>query len=55
MANEQLKTLSNIVDAIINERRNNPSCDTSSLENQIDQLVYSLYNLTPEEIAIIEQ
>jgi len=23
-------------------------------ENQIDQLVYKLYNLTPEEIKIIE-
>jgi len=25
-----------------------------TLENQIDQLVYKLYNLTPEEIAIVE-
>jgi len=24
------------------------------LENQIDQLVYQLYNLTPDEIKIIE-
>jgi hypothetical protein len=32
----------------------NPKADTSQLENQIDQLVYKLYNLTPEEIKIIE-
>jgi len=28
--------------------------DTSHLESQIDQLVYQLYNLTPEEIKIVE-
>ncbi len=28
--------------------------DTSALEREIDQLVYALYGLTPEEIAIVE-
>jgi len=28
--------------------------DTSNLEKEIDQLVYELYGLTEEEIAIIE-
>jgi len=28
--------------------------NTSQLENEIDQLVYKLYSLTPEEIKIIE-
>ncbi|MBK7099966.1 MAG: hypothetical protein IPH58_18775 [Sphingobacteriales bacterium] len=28
--------------------------NTTNLENQIDQLVYQLYELTEEEIAIIE-
>jgi hypothetical protein len=28
--------------------------DTSVLEREIDQLVYKLYDLTPEEIAIME-
>ena len=28
--------------------------DTSTLENQIDEMVYSLYCLTPEDIAIVE-
>jgi hypothetical protein len=27
----------------------------SALERGIDQLVYKLYDLTPEEIAIVEQ
>lgn len=31
-----------------------PNADTSALEKQIDELVYALYGLTPEEIAIVE-
>ncbi len=27
---------------------------TSALEKQIDDMVYALYGLTPEEIAIVE-
>lgn len=30
------------------------SADTSALEREIDQIVYALYDLTPEEIAIVE-
>jgi hypothetical protein len=29
-----------------------PIVDTSALEKQIDEMVYALYGLTPEEIAI---
>ena len=43
------------VDALLKMKENNPNIDTSAIEQQIDQLVYALYNLTPEEIAIIEQ
>lgn len=32
----------------------NSGTDTSSLEHEIDQLVYQLYGLTNEEIAIVE-
>ena len=32
----------------------NAEADTSVLEREIDQLVYKLYDLTPEEIAIVE-
>jgi hypothetical protein len=32
-----------------------PQADTTDLEAQIDRLVYQLYNLTPDEIALIEQ
>ncbi len=32
----------------------NPQADTKNFEEEIDLLVYKLYNLTPEEIKIIE-
>jgi len=30
------------------------NADTSDIEREIDQMVYKLYDLTPEEIAIVE-
>jgi len=35
-------------------KQKDPDADTSALEKQIDQMVYKLYNLTPEEVAIVE-
>jgi adenine-specific DNA-methyltransferase len=43
-----------LVDQILLAKKQNPSADTISLESQIDQLVYQLYDLSAEEIAIIE-
>ena len=45
----------NIVDRILTAKKENPQADTSALEAEIDQLVYQLYGLTDEEIAIIEK
>jgi hypothetical protein len=42
------------VDQILSAKKQNPDADTSHLEHQIDQLVYKLYDLTEEEIKIIE-
>jgi adenine-specific DNA-methyltransferase len=39
---------------IIEIKNQNPSADTTALESQIDQLVYQLYELTEEEIKIVE-
>lgn len=52
---EKQQPIIDIVEKILQEKRINPDTDTTSLEHQIDKLVYQLYNLTPEEIAIIEQ
>ena len=46
--------ISKIVDQILAAKRTDPDADVSTLENEIDQMVYSLYNLTPDEIAIVE-
>jgi hypothetical protein len=39
---------------ILAAKEANPAADTSALEREIDQQVYALYGLTPEEIAIVE-
>lgn len=43
-----------IVNQILAAKKNDPNADTSALEKQIDEMVYALYDLTPEEIAIVE-
>ena len=48
------QSLINIVDKILEQKKVNPSSDTTLLENQIDQFVYKLYDLTEEEIKIVE-
>ncbi len=45
--------IENLVDQIIDSKKQNPTSDTRILENQIDQLVYELYCLSEEEIKII--
>lgn len=52
---EQQKQITKIVDQILMEKKNNTDADTSVLDHQIDKLVYGLYGLTEEEIAVIEQ
>lgn len=43
-----------IVDKILGAKRGNPEADTTAWEREIDRLVYELYDLAKEEIAIIE-
>jgi hypothetical protein len=43
-----------IVDQILSIKQKDPNADTSALERQIDKMVYELYELTPEEIDIVE-
>ena len=43
-----------LVDQILDAKHANSEADTSDLENKIDKLVYKLYNLTEDEIAIVE-
>ncbi|WP_120901528.1 DUF7149 domain-containing protein [Helicobacter pylori] len=43
-----------LVDKILQIKENDPKANTQELEKEIDALVYQLYNLTDEEIKIIE-
>jgi tRNA1(Val) A37 N6-methylase TrmN6 len=43
-----------LVEEILALKKEKSDADTTALETQIDQLVYQLYNLTEEEIKIIE-
>jgi type II restriction/modification system DNA methylase subunit YeeA len=47
-------TLKKLVFQILELKKQSPIADTSTLESDINQLVYQLYNLTDEEIQIIE-
>jgi hypothetical protein len=54
-ANEpQVRQIESLVDAILSAKKDNPAADTSDFEQQIDHLVYRLYDLTEEEIKIVE-
>ena len=44
-----------IVNQILAAKRTDPDADVSELENEIDQIVYLLYGLAPEEIDIVEE
>ena len=50
----QKALISKIVNQILDAKRTDPDADVSELENEIDQIVYLLYDLTPEEIKIVE-
>ncbi|PUD33614.1 type IIG restriction enzyme/methyltransferase [Helicobacter pylori] len=44
-----------LVDKILKSKEKDPKANTQKLEKEIDALVYQLYNLTDEEIKIIEE
>ncbi len=46
--------LINLVDEILKAKEQDKNANTQKLENKINSLVYKLYNLTEEEIKIIE-
>jgi len=43
-----------LVDAIFTKKRLNPQADILDLENSIDRLIYNLYELSDDEIKIVE-
>ncbi len=51
---EQQALIIELVDEILAAKDTAPDADVSALEDEIDQMVYLLYDLNPEEIAIVE-
>jgi type II restriction/modification system DNA methylase subunit YeeA len=47
--------IESLVDQILLAKKKDPNAATSSLEKQIDILVYQLYGLTDEEVKIVEE
>jgi type II restriction/modification system DNA methylase subunit YeeA len=55
-SNEQIVSqIEQLVDKILSAKKTDPNADTTDLERQIDELVYRLYDLTKEEIEVVER
>jgi hypothetical protein len=54
ISTKQQKSLVKLVDQILKLKSHDPKADTKALENQIDQMVYQLYDLSDDEIAVME-
>jgi len=51
---EMQDTFIHLVDRILLFKQTDKSCDTSALENKIDFLVYHIYDLTYDEVLIVD-
>ena len=54
LTSDKQKSIIDLVDSILAAKKKNPAADTSKLEDEIDNIVYDLYDLLPEEIAIVK-
>ena len=54
ISEKQQKPVIALVDKILAAKKQDPAADTMNIEKQIDMLVYELYDLTDDEIRIIE-
>lgn len=52
---ELARKITDCTEAILEAKEKDPKANTQKLEKEIDALVYQLYNLTDEEIKIIEE
>lgn len=51
---EQQQPIIKLVDEILSIKKQNPQADTTALESKIDHIVYHLYNLTYDEVLIVD-
>ena len=50
----QHQRIADKVDSVIAAKREAVDADTSAIEHEIDKMIYELYHLTSEEIAVVE-
>jgi hypothetical protein len=50
----QVAELDRLVAEVVRVPRNDPAKDISRFQEQVDDVVYTLHGLTPEEIKIVE-
>ncbi len=55
VSSKNQKSVEHLVERILSTKQQDVEADTSALEREIDQLVYELYDLTKEEIEIVER
>jgi hypothetical protein len=51
---DRIAQIETLVQQILDQKQTNPAADVSAIEREIDQHVYQLYDLTINEIAIVE-
>lgn len=54
VSNEKQHIITLLVQKILSTKKENPNADISDLENEIDILIYKMYNLAFEEVKIID-
>ena len=54
ISDSQQQSFIALVDQILDAKHTDPDADISDLENEVDTLVYELYGLTEDEIAIVD-
>ncbi len=54
VSDERTYTIEKTVDKILSAKKENPKADTSAWEKEIDTMVYALYELTEDEIKLVE-
>ena len=51
---EEQQSIIELVDGVLSAKQENPKLNSDDVERKIDKLVYELYGLTDEDIAIVE-
>ncbi|NWJ95425.1 MAG: Eco57I restriction-modification methylase domain-containing protein [Chloroflexi bacterium] len=52
---DEVSKISNLVDQLLSAKKINNKANTMAMEKEMDNLIYSLYNLNREEIEIVEK